>query len=174
MVRILSGAAAGVRTSFVMPTMPELKKLRDTVLKFHPRFTDPDQDSHAMVQTLINCFRGIGALGRLDGIETRNVKSIGWWTAHVSDNCRADGLEYVDFGAGLFALCVLMHADIPHSVTHRFPHDVSYGLSPGSSNRPATDGWRRLLRGGAPLAPSALPPEMTEPPMVQSTVRFYG
>jgi hypothetical protein len=175
MLRILTGAQAGVRTPFTMPTTKELTKLRDVVLAYYPRFKDDGQDSYASMQLLANCFRGIGALGRLDAVETKNdnVHSIGWWAAHVSDNVRLDGLDYYDFSPNLFALCVLMHGDIPHSIGPRYPHDVVFGLSMGNSNRPATDKWRGLLSGRTPLSASDLPPSMREPPPQHSQVRFY-
>ena len=61
-----------------------------------------------------------------------------------------------DISGGMFTLAVLASGDIVHSVTDRYPHDVSFGLTIGTS-RMATDQWKTVLQTGRTLGPTQTP-----------------
>lgn len=169
MVRILTGAAAGAVSSFRMPSMADLKKLEGIVLSKLGLSVPTDESEHERYSTLQNAFWGVGQLGRLEGIETRNIKSATWWCSELRE--LLNNSSYSDIGTSMFCLVVRMHNDIDHSIGPRYPHDLSFGLTIGTGRR-ATDAWRQLLDGAPLRRPSVIP--MPEQPRGPSQVIVNG
>jgi hypothetical protein len=156
MVRILTGAEAGVKSTLVMPTDAELRLLAKVVYAKYP-FLDTraelgSQHDLAFKRT----FWGAGWLGRLPEPERRNAKHSIWFAEHLSQLLRDHRIDH-EVEVRMFAAAALAHGDVPHTIIPgRWPFDCSWGLTYPHAGRPSSDAWRRVLEG-ALLPSSPLP-----------------
>jgi len=91
-------------------------------------------------------------IGR-DKPEIHNAHAASYWLDHCGDL-----LQQVMLCRGLtlpsWCAALLAHGDIPHTITERYPHELSFGLHYGSAGQPARDCWRRVLEIGRVLPPA--------------------
>jgi len=74
-----------------------------------------------------------------------------------------------------FVCAVLAHGDVDYVPLDRFPLDCSaFGLRRDSSGRPATDGWRAVLRTGRLREPVPPPRPTARRSPVQIAVGWGG
>jgi len=171
---VMITTAAKQAPGFVMPTAEELKRLDKIVVNNLPRFAiQPDENPDERFKLFRNAFWAVGQLGRLPTLERENAKSSGWWADHCSQMLQRAGAYPFDIASGMFAFAVLAHADIAHSIGPRYPYDVSYGLTMGTSHRMASDQWRGLLESGKTLQP-AHPPVIRESYFTIPIVKVTG
>jgi hypothetical protein len=143
-----------------MPTDAELRQLFGVVYAKYPRLDprkerDHNADRHARATRLT--FWAVGQLGRLPEPEAKNVKSLTWWADYCTDILRGERLDH-DVTPGMFAAAALAHGDVPHTITARWPFDVSFGLTYQHAGTPAGAAWRRVVLTGALRPASDLPP----------------
>jgi len=109
---------------------------------------DFDQPSHD--SAFRHVFWAVGQLGRLPEPESRNVRSLLWWTGYLKD-LLLDHRFDLDVDPRSFAAACLAHGDVPHTIAERWPYDVSFGLTLQHAGTPARDAWRNVLKTGALL-----------------------
>ncbi len=159
MVRILTGADAGVTSPLIMPTDAELRQLAGIVYAKFPRLdtrTDLTQDAHEVA--FRRTFWAVGQFGRLPEPERKNPNHLTVWMGRATDLLRDHRIES-EIEGRMFGVACLAHGDIPHTIGARWPFDVVLGLTYPHAGTPARDAWRRVLDTGAlrPASPIANP-----------------
>jgi hypothetical protein len=155
MTVVRTGAAAGVRSTLVMPSKDECRKLYRLVYGLHPRLDprkDRDFNEAAHDRAFFLVFQAVGLYGR-GPIDTK--KAVTWWADGCRNMLADDGFE-VDVGSNMLATVVLAHGDIPHQIIFQdpkqgssFPLNFGVGLMWMGSGVPARDAWRRVIETGA-------------------------
>jgi hypothetical protein len=159
MVRILTGADSGVKSTLVMPTDRELRTLARMVYAKYPFLDTRERLGDAHDAAFRRTFWGVGWLGRRPEIERKNVKGISWWCGYLTDLLRDHGIEY-EIDGQMFGAAVIAHGDVPHTIGARWPFDVIFGLTYPHAGRAASDKWTTVL-SGAIVPPSPLPYPIT-------------
>jgi hypothetical protein len=163
------------RTTFVRPTLNELRKLYEIVCSKYPQFRPAIVSGRFADQDAAECFAGfewsferLGHIGRLGAPDTRRY--VDHWVEEARDWLRLHRPSHGgNIGAGFLAACVA-HGDIPYVVGDKNLGVVwVIGVAP-FGGRPASDAWRAVLKGGNVMAPSQ-PARRFEPP---SPARVYG
>jgi hypothetical protein len=153
MVQILTGAAAGQRSSFIMPNASELRQLSAIVYSLHPKlnpanFADWRSEEAARDRKdFHDAFLALGRLGRLSEPEKKNPHSAGWWAAYLTDILGDLGLVG-EVRTHVMVAAIWAHGDIPTCA----PVELKFGLTIGTGI-PAKDAWRKVLSTGALLPP---------------------
>jgi hypothetical protein len=163
------------RTTFVRPTLNELRKLYEIVCGRFPQFRPRSSPARFADQDAEECFAGfewsferLGNIGRLGAPDTRRY--VDHWVEETKDWLRLHRPAHRgNIGAGFLAAAVA-HNDIPFTVGDKDRGVVwAIGVAP-FGGKPATDVWRAVLKGGNVLAPSQ--PARRMAPL--SPVRIYG
>jgi hypothetical protein len=147
------------RTTFIRPTLGELRKLYDVVCNKYPQFrprSSParfaDQDEEEFFAGFEWSFERLGHIGRTAAPDNRRY--IGHWVEETKDWLRLHRPAHRgNIGGGFLAACVA-HNDIPYTVGDENRGVVwAVGVTP-HGGKLATDAWRRVLDGQL-LAPTA-------------------
>jgi hypothetical protein len=140
------------RTTFVRPTLGELRKLHEIVCSKYPQFrprSSParfaDQEAEEFFQGFEWAFERLGNIGRIAAPDNRRY--IGHWTEEARDWLRLHRPTHRgNIGAGFLAACVA-HGDIPYVVGDADQGVVwTVGLT-SFGGRQAADAWRKVLDG---------------------------
>jgi hypothetical protein len=163
------------RTTFVRPTLNELRKLYEIVCSKYPQFRPRSSLARFADQDAAECFAGfewsferLGNIGRLGAPDTRRY--VDHWVAETKDWLRLHRPSHGgNIGAGFLA-AVIAHNDIPFIVGDK-DRGVVWAIGVALfGGKPATDAWRAVLKGDNVLAPSQ-PVQRFAPP---SPARVYG
>jgi hypothetical protein len=149
------------RTTFVRPTLGELRKLYEIVCSKYPQFrprSSParfaDQDEEEFFAGFEWAFERIGHIGRAGAPDTRRY--VGHWIEETKDWLRLHRPAHRGNVGGGFLAAVIAHGDVPYIVGDEDRGVVwSIGVTP-FGGKLATDAWRKVLDGQL-LAP--VPPE---------------
>jgi hypothetical protein len=148
MVRILTGADAGVTSPLIMPTDAELRQLAKIVYAKYPQLDTSRELAKDHDLAFRQTFWAVGWLGRLPAVEPKNPHHITWWMGYLTDLLSSHRIDLEVTGQIFGAVC-LAHGDIPHTITERWPLDVVFGLTYPHAWAPASAAWRHVLKTGA-------------------------
>jgi hypothetical protein len=148
------------RTTFVRPTLGDLRKLYGIVCNKYPQFRPrwsparfADQDEDEFFAGFEWSFERLGNLGRLGAPDTRRY--VNHWVEETKDWLRLHRPAHRgNIGAGFLA-AVLAHGDIAYTVGDADRGVVwSIGVTP-YGGKLASDAWKLVLDGKllAPVAP---------------------
>jgi hypothetical protein len=142
--------------SFIMPSGDELRRLYDFVVARYPRFATRSQHANEAFDGFSRAFLRVGHLSR----DKLNDKyALVTWVDDATLWLRNNQVCPSTLTARDFVCAVLAHGDIDYVPLNRFPFDCSsFGLRRDRTGRPATDGWRAILRSGRLREPSRLRP----------------
>jgi hypothetical protein len=146
------------RTSFVRPTLGELRKLYEIVCGKYPQFrprSSParfaDQEEEEFFAGFEWPFERLGHIGRAGAPDTRRY--IGHWVEETKDWLRLHRPAHRGNVGGGFLAAVIAHGDVPYTIGDADRGVVwSIGVTP-FGGKLATDAWRRVLDGQL-LAPT--------------------
>jgi hypothetical protein len=149
------------RTTFVRPTLNELRKLYEIVCSKYPQFTSrepstsrfADDNAREYFEGFTWAFERLGYIGRSATPDHKHY--VDFWSAECRDWLRLHRPAHVgNIGAGFLA-AVVAHGDVPYTVGDEQRGIVwAVGLTSFGGTK-ATDAWRRVLDGKlmAPVVP---------------------
>jgi hypothetical protein len=145
----------GVRITYpqrrvALPTSEEFEKLLSIVTARWPQLQRSDGAEFVIA------FNRILRLGRRQKLDTE--RGLAFWT----DDVRAWQHQHqispnVFVGGVSFTAAVLAQNDVDHTMSDRYPFDLSFALQFGGGGHPSTDSWREGLATGRLLEPAPLP-----------------
>ncbi|HXR23787.1 MAG TPA: hypothetical protein VN742_00400 [Candidatus Binataceae bacterium] len=142
-------------SSYIAPSEKELERLYAGVFARHPgleptfvgKFADEDFAHH--FKSFRGAFTRIGFLGRADVPDQKRY--LNFWIDEADDWLRSHRMNDGNTGAGYF-VAAIAHGDVPYSLSDAFGNRAAVGLRTWGG-KPATDAWRRVLKGEI-LAPT--------------------
>jgi hypothetical protein len=165
------------RTSFVRPTLNELRKLYEIVCSKYPQFTSrepstsrfADDNAREYFEGFTWAFERLGFARRSIAPDTKHY--VDFWSSECRDWLRLHRPAHRgNIGAGFLAACVA-HNDIPFIVGNENEGVVwSVGLATFGGKQ-ATDAWRKVLDGQL-LVPT--PPERRFAPLSPAQLLVRG
>jgi hypothetical protein len=142
-------------SSYIAPSEKELERLYAAVFARHPGLEPTfvgkfaDEDFAYCFRSFRCAFTRIGFLGRADVPDHKRYLS--FWVDEADDWLRSHRMTDRDTGAGYF-IAAIAHGDVPYALTDAFGNRAAVGLRTWGG-KPATDHWRRVLKGEI-LAPT--------------------
>ena len=166
-------------TSFVMPSLAELKQLlaialtRLTQMRRRPEFSGPraEEKKAEYFRQFCAAFYALGFITRADALDKKHAAS--YWIATAEEILRARKYGSVPELGPAFLAAVIAHDDIDYNDPNQFPYVLEFGLRDYGMGKAATDAWRRVLAAGmAPEPVEVVAPRGMEPS--PSRVRLVG
>jgi hypothetical protein len=149
------------RTTFVRPTLNELRKLYEIVCSKYPQFTSREpsgsrwaaDEAREYFDGFVWSFERLGHIGRTATPDHKHYAD--FWSSECRDWLRLHRPAHVgNIGAGFLAAAIA-HGDIPYTVGDLDRGIVwAVGLTAHGGTK-ASDAWKRVLDGNllAPVAP---------------------
>jgi hypothetical protein len=147
------------RTTFVRPTLGELRKLHGIVCNKYPQFRPrssarfADQEEQEFFEGFEWAFERLGHINRAAVPDTRHY--VGHWLEEAKDWLRLHRPAHCGNIGGGFLAAVVAHGDIPFVVGDE-QRGVVWAIGVTTyGGRQASDAWRHVLDGKlmAPVAP---------------------
>ena len=79
-----------------------------------------------------------------------------WWLDYCKQLLDAADICVASLTLKPWCAALLAHGDVAHTITDRYPYDLSFGLTYEGAGRPATAAWRRVLETGRLLPSTAI------------------
>jgi hypothetical protein len=141
------------RSGFVAPSETELQSLYRIGTRLAPKLGIDQTPEH--FAGFAAAFSYVATLSRTDKLATDRMAS--WWCEAAREHARARR-DWSDIKPSHLTLAVLAHGDVPHTFDPaRFPYDLAFGLSIGTSRLPTGAGWLGVLEREAFRAATPLP-----------------
>ena len=127
-----------------MPGQLERKRIREIVCDLYPKLRPADLDDSRFAWEFDTAFDRIACLGRTD--ETNRKYPLSWWIDEAMEWARLRN-RTGDLRGAAFLVAVIGAGDVKFMQSDNNGNVWELGLSPYSGGRPATEAWRKVLKG---------------------------